>query len=167
MSERPEYYGGQADPHEVIKCLRGRLTPEEYRGFLVGNLIKYVMRAGRKGPARQDLLKAMTYLTWLVEAEEARDRATTGPALPGARTGPVVAPGGDEAVAALREALDQADDALVAFVNARVPDETAPFGRRHPLDGPLVAQAERAIIRSRLARDEVRELLAAGGEDDP
>ena len=73
MTERPEHYGGPDDPHEVIQCLRAWLSPAEYRGFLVGNAVKYLARAGKKGPARQDLLKAMTYLTWLVEAEEARD----------------------------------------------------------------------------------------------
>lgn len=36
-------------------------------GFLEGNVIKYVARAGRKGDRREDLLKAKRYLDWLLE----------------------------------------------------------------------------------------------------
>lgn len=36
-------------------------------GFLEGNVIKYVARAGRKGDKREDLLKAKQYLDWLLE----------------------------------------------------------------------------------------------------
>lgn len=36
-------------------------------GFLEGNIIKYVARAGRKGDRLEDLLKARRYLDWAIE----------------------------------------------------------------------------------------------------
>lgn len=39
-------------------------------GFLEGNVIKYVARAGRKGDRREDLLKAKQYLDWALEGCE-------------------------------------------------------------------------------------------------
>lgn len=35
--------------------------------FTLGNVVKYVTRAGRKGDKLEDLLKAQTYLTWAIE----------------------------------------------------------------------------------------------------
>ena len=44
------------------------LTPEEFRGFLRGNVIKYAMRQGRKGDDDAD--KAHHYLQKLREFDE-------------------------------------------------------------------------------------------------
>lgn len=38
-----------------------------YLGFLEGNVVKYVARAGRKGDRLTDLLKAQKYLNWAIE----------------------------------------------------------------------------------------------------
>lgn len=38
-----------------------------HMGFLEGNVIKYVARAGRKGDKLEDLLKARKYLEWAIE----------------------------------------------------------------------------------------------------
>lgn len=43
-------------------------------GFNLGNAVKYISRAGRKGPAREDLEKAR----WYVERELARLAALDG-----------------------------------------------------------------------------------------
>jgi hypothetical protein len=43
------------------------LPAEEYRGYLRGNVIKYLARAGAKGSAEEDLRKALHYLSALVE----------------------------------------------------------------------------------------------------
>ena len=43
------------------------MTPEEFEGFLKGNAIKYLARAGSKGPALEDLKKARHYLDKLIE----------------------------------------------------------------------------------------------------
>ena len=39
-----------------------------YMGFLAGNALKYVWRAGLKGPAREDYEKAQQYLRWFIDA---------------------------------------------------------------------------------------------------
>jgi hypothetical protein len=42
------------------------MTPAEFHGYLRGNAIKYVARAGRKGDAAEDLRKARHYLDKLI-----------------------------------------------------------------------------------------------------
>lgn len=42
-------------------------------GFLLGNVVKYVSRAGRKEDAIGDLRKAQVYLRWAVERLERGD----------------------------------------------------------------------------------------------
>ena len=54
---------------EVIDILRAKLTPEELKGFYKGNILKYVMREGKKNGV-EDLKKAQVYLGWLIEATE-------------------------------------------------------------------------------------------------
>ena len=49
--------------------MKAALTPEEYRGFLKGNIIKYISRAEEKG-GLADYQKALVYVQWLVESYE-------------------------------------------------------------------------------------------------
>ena len=51
-------------PWEVMEAI---LTYEEFVGFLKGNVIKYAMRAGRKGSAESDVEKARHYARKLAE----------------------------------------------------------------------------------------------------
>jgi len=60
----PHYSAGGL---EVIAILKAKLSPEEFRGFLVGNTLKYIFRHEHKGKPKDDLLKAQTYLAWLIE----------------------------------------------------------------------------------------------------
>lgn len=53
---------------ECIDVIRAALTPEEFRGFLKGNVIKYNFRAGHKGRASIDYGKAGWYQNALREA---------------------------------------------------------------------------------------------------
>ena len=53
---------------QPIEFFEGSFTPEEYQGFLKGNVIKYVSRYRYKGTPEADLIKAQTYLGWLLEA---------------------------------------------------------------------------------------------------
>jgi hypothetical protein len=54
--------------------LRAALSCEAWYGYLRGNCIKYLLRAGRKGDAIEDLRKAQHYLETLIhEMEEFRD----------------------------------------------------------------------------------------------
>jgi hypothetical protein len=55
---RPAYYGGKDNPHEPIKII------EHYElNFNMGNVVKYILRAGLKTPDKiEDLKKAIWYL---------------------------------------------------------------------------------------------------------
>jgi len=58
----PSHY--RALPIEVIYIIEKVLTEEEFRGFCLGNIIKYRMRAGLKDPEAivQDIEKANWYM---------------------------------------------------------------------------------------------------------
>ena len=51
---------------EAADVLQAKLTPEEFAGFCRGNILKYVLRAGYKGPALRDYEKAQWYLDRLI-----------------------------------------------------------------------------------------------------
>lgn len=46
---------------ECIEAIEAMLTRDEYIGFLRGQVMKYVWRAGHKGEAKQDIEKALWY----------------------------------------------------------------------------------------------------------
>jgi hypothetical protein len=51
-----------------------RLVIEDWGlGFYLGNVVKYISRAGRKGDAVEDLKKARQYLDWEIEKLEQLD----------------------------------------------------------------------------------------------
>lgn len=60
----PVHYGGADNQYEVIKVLEAWLTPEEFRGFLKGNVIKYNARARLKN-GDEDYAKALWYLKYM------------------------------------------------------------------------------------------------------
>lgn len=60
----PDHY--TAGGIETIDYLRAKLSPEELAGFLRGNALKYLSRAGLKGDALTDYQKAQWYLNALV-----------------------------------------------------------------------------------------------------
>jgi hypothetical protein len=51
---------------ECIEAIRAALTPEEFRGYCKGNVLKYVWREQHKGGV-ESLRKAEWYLRWLTE----------------------------------------------------------------------------------------------------
>lgn len=54
---------------ETIEFIRAKLTPEQLKGYYLGNLLKYLSRGQYKN-GLQDYQKAMVYLRWLVELED-------------------------------------------------------------------------------------------------
>ena len=54
---RPDYYGGESNPYEAIKVIQAHNL-----NFCFGNVIKYVLRAGKKADALEDLKKARQYI---------------------------------------------------------------------------------------------------------
>lgn len=60
MSEKinhPPHYGGADNPYEAIKVIEAWEL-----GFRLGNAVKYIARAGKKGSQIEDLEKARWYL---------------------------------------------------------------------------------------------------------
>lgn len=55
---------------EPILLMQQYLTKEQFEGFLLGNIIKYRVRAGHKDDAKKDIDKAMRYEQWLREFQE-------------------------------------------------------------------------------------------------
>lgn len=52
---------------EVIDYLKAKMTAEEFKGFLRGNVLKYVSRAEAKGKEKEDYEKAAWYLQRLIK----------------------------------------------------------------------------------------------------
>lgn len=66
-----EYYGKEV---QAIDAMKDWMTPEEYRGFLKGNAIKYLASAGKKGDELEDINKAIVYLQWLyIDLKESKE----------------------------------------------------------------------------------------------
>ena len=55
---------------ETIDFIKAKLTPDEYKGFLKGNIIKYLSRANHKGNEAKDYEKASVYAGWLAEMSD-------------------------------------------------------------------------------------------------
>ena len=65
VNQPPHYTAGGV---ECIDALQAALSPDEFRGFLKGNVLKYLWReAGKNGT--EDLLKAQWYLNKLLTNE--------------------------------------------------------------------------------------------------
>lgn len=62
----PDHYKGAI---ECIEAIRASMTAEQFRGYLKGNIQKYVWRFEKKGGS-EDLRKAQVYLNWLIEHED-------------------------------------------------------------------------------------------------
>lgn len=63
----PKHYKGTGGM-QSIDVMKSFMSKEAYRGFLLGNVIKYVLRYRKKNGV-EDLEKAQVYLRWLVEEE--------------------------------------------------------------------------------------------------
>lgn len=62
----PNYYNKNGlSPLRAMK--KGLVSKDEYIGFLKGNVIKYVVRAGHKNDGCEDINKAVDYLLHLRE----------------------------------------------------------------------------------------------------
>lgn len=62
LVNHPPHYN--ASSIETIDAIEAALTPEEFRGYIKGNVLKYVWREKHKG-GDQDLAKATWYLNRL------------------------------------------------------------------------------------------------------
>ena len=63
-SEEPFYYNSNGlSPNKAFE--QGLISNEEFIGFIKGNIIKYVVRCGKKGNPIEDIDKAISYLQLL------------------------------------------------------------------------------------------------------
>lgn len=67
--EHPQHYN--TGNIEVLDVIADWLTGDELRGFIKGNVLKYVARERHKN-GLEDLKKARFYLDWLIKNEEAK-----------------------------------------------------------------------------------------------
>lgn len=73
---RPAHY--TAGGIETIEFIKAKLSRQGFIDYCRGNVIKYVTRAPMKG-GKEDLLKAIRYLEWAVEAwEDEKDGTSNG-----------------------------------------------------------------------------------------
>ena len=63
--DNPSHYQ-LATNRQVIDILAETLTADELRGFVLGNVLKYVTRSAYKGKELEDLAKAVWYLNWYI-----------------------------------------------------------------------------------------------------
>lgn len=60
----PEHY--TQGEIECIDAIRAALTPEEFRGYCKGNVLKYVWRERSKGQ-NESLRKCIPYINWATD----------------------------------------------------------------------------------------------------
>lgn len=65
--DHPAHYGGVDNPYEAIKVIEAWGL-----GFCLGNTVKYISRAGKKGDTIEDLKKARWYLDREIQNRETR-----------------------------------------------------------------------------------------------
>ena len=71
MVNSPAHYTkGQ---YEVVDVIKDWLTPEEFRGYIKGNTIKYVSRERYKN-GDEDLFKTIFYLNYLMNGQKSDGR---------------------------------------------------------------------------------------------
>lgn len=61
---QPSHY--TTGEYEVIDYIKDKLSPDQYEGYCIGNVIKYVSRYEHKG-GKEDLQKALVYLEWAID----------------------------------------------------------------------------------------------------
>lgn len=66
-----------SNPHydtsiQPIETMQANMTPEEFLGYLKGNIIKYACRCGRKDEPLKEAKKIKEYAGWLVDALEGK-----------------------------------------------------------------------------------------------
>lgn len=65
----PSHYTLPGLDIESVDVMKAIATPEEFKGWCKLSALKYLLRAGRKDPAKevQDLAKAGVFLSWITE----------------------------------------------------------------------------------------------------
>lgn len=75
--DSPLHYGGKDNPYEAIKVIEAWGV-----GFCLGNVLKYISRAGKKDSVIQELEKAQWYLNREIEKLKKLDESVIKPKPP-------------------------------------------------------------------------------------
>ena len=59
MVHKPPHY--QFFGLQALRIIRDSMTEDEFRGYCMGNALKYRLRAGKKGDIEEDIAKALVY----------------------------------------------------------------------------------------------------------
>ena len=75
MSEEQTKYDPKARYYnagniETLDIIKAKLTVEQYKGFCLGNAMKYICRAEHKGNYNRDIEKAIFYLKQAQEGDK-------------------------------------------------------------------------------------------------
>lgn len=73
LTDHPDHYTFGI---ETIDFIKAKLTQDEFKGFLKGNIIKYISRSNFKNSETQDYEKAKWYLDKLVDLEKHSEKET-------------------------------------------------------------------------------------------
>lgn len=65
---QPDHYNKGAI--EAIEAIKASMHPQEFKGYLKGNCLKYLWRYDYKGKPLEDLKKTQVYLSWLIKELE-------------------------------------------------------------------------------------------------
>jgi hypothetical protein len=65
LIDHPQHYGGEENIYEAIKVIEAWELD-----FHLGNVVKYISRAGKKGSKIEDLKKAQWYMNRAIEQAE-------------------------------------------------------------------------------------------------
>ena len=71
MVKNPEHY--TAGAVECIDAIRSALSPDEFRAYCKGTIIKYIWREKHKNKD-EDILKGAQYMSWLIAEIEKKDK---------------------------------------------------------------------------------------------
>jgi hypothetical protein len=63
--KEPSHYKGEI---ECIAAIKASMSQQQFKGYLKGNIMKYLWRYDRKN-GLEDLQKADVYLQWLIKEE--------------------------------------------------------------------------------------------------
>ena len=72
VNHPPHYMEGGIETLDVI---RAKMSPDRFQGYLMGNVLKYLLRCEYKEKRVEDIKKAQFYLNALVEEMDKYDRS--------------------------------------------------------------------------------------------
>ena len=72
VNHPPHYMKGGI---ETVDVIRAKMSPDRFQGYLMGNVLKYLLRCEYKNKRVEDIKKAQFYLNALVEEIDKYDRS--------------------------------------------------------------------------------------------